>query len=66
MLPFLIIVLILVASVIGEFMFGSLSNQELVNIVQLPIAYEIEKLNLIFRSTREAGEKIPRPLAFLF
>ena len=28
MLPFLIIVLILVASVIGEFMFGSLSNQE--------------------------------------
>lgn len=28
MLPFLIIVLILVASVIGEFMFGSLSSQE--------------------------------------
>ena len=64
MLPFLIIVLILVASVIGEFMFGSLSNQETGK--HLPIAYEIEKLNLIFRSTREAGEKIPRPLAFLF
>ncbi|VTZ92037.1 hypothetical protein LREP572_01439 [Limosilactobacillus reuteri] len=25
--------------------------------MQLPIAYEIEKLNLIFRSTREAEEK---------
>ncbi len=42
-----------------------LVTKKLVNIVQLPIAYEIEKLNLIFRSTREAGEKIPRPLAFL-
>ncbi|WP_302117632.1 hypothetical protein [uncultured Limosilactobacillus sp.] len=28
MLPFFIIVLILVASVIGEFMFGSLNNKE--------------------------------------
>ena len=31
--------------------------------MQLPIAYEIEKLNLVFRSTQEA-EEIPRPLVF--
>ena len=40
-----------------------LVTKKLENIVQLPIAYEIEKLNLIFRSTQEA-EEIPRPFVF--
>lgn len=56
MLPFLIIVLILVASVIGEFMFGSLSNQETGKHSATTNRLRDRKLNLIFRSTREAGE----------
>ena len=40
-----------------------LVTKKLENIAQLPIAYEIEKLNLIFRSTQEA-EEIPRPFVF--
>ena len=66
MLPFLIIVLILVASVIGEFMFGSLSNQETGKHSATTNRLRDRKAQSYIPFNTRGRGKIPRPLAFFF